>query len=376
MKSHSTEKIYYFDYNATHPPFEETIQRKLLDYSLHFFNPSGATKFSLNRQSTIEDCRLTLSKITNKKKNNFIFCSTGTEANHLLIGHVSKKSFFKKFYISPFEHSAFEGALELYKLDFSYIPLMENGDLDLYELEKRFKNEPGIIACLLVGNETGTIFPYKEMYSIAKKYGGYFISDLMQGFLKTEIDFSFFDGFTFSGHKIGSGMGASAVYLDDSLISDYLLFKGGNQENGFRAGSENSFAISCLNEVSNLQNNSLIDKLNRLKVFQKKIETRIKSLECKIIEESKPRVPSTTFCLLPIEDIDFFMMGIESKNIVISTGASCKSRVREPSNTLLKLGYSEEQALRAIRISYGIFTTEDEIDYLLENIESTLSALS
>lgn len=87
------------------------------------------------------------------------------------------------------------------------------------------------------------------------------------------------------------------------------------------------------------------------------------------------RIPTTSFCILPTDDVDFFMMGMEEAGFVVSTGSSCKSRSREPASSLLSMGYSKEEALRAIRISTGWFTTEEEVEKLCVQIRNVLRAL-
>ncbi|EMM73224.1 hypothetical protein LEP1GSC038_1381 [Leptospira weilii str. 2006001855] len=87
------------------------------------------------------------------------------------------------------------------------------------------------------------------------------------------------------------------------------------------------------------------------------------------------RIPTTSFCILPTDDVDFFMMGMEEAGFVVSTGSSCKSRSREPTSSLLSMGYSKEEALRAIRISTGWFTTEEEVKELCVQIRNVLRAL-
>ena len=107
------KRIAYFDYNATHPPFTKLFLEAYTDYAVNFFNPSGATRFSLSRQSLLETVRSYFGEITKKDKNQFVFCSTGTEANALLIASlVDYLEKFKQVYISPFEHSSFYGSLD------------------------------------------------------------------------------------------------------------------------------------------------------------------------------------------------------------------------------------------------------------------------
>ena len=370
----SSKEIRYFDYNATHPPFIDILQKNLSIYNQQYFNPSGAGRFSLSRQSAIEDVRQYLSTLTGKPKNSFVFCSTGTEANQLLIGSIVHSNLGKNgFYVSPYEHSSIYGSLELLGADFTVLKSLENGLLDLDDYEKKMKLFPKPTIVLLAGNETGVVQPYKEIGNICMSYEVPYLSDLMQAYCKVNIDYTYIDGFTFSGHKIGGGMGASVVCLPLKLKSNYRLFKGGNQENGNRAGTENTPAILSLKDASIFQFSSLNEKNNRLKNYKKILEENLKMLGASILCEDAERLPSTTFTLLPTDDIDFVLLGLEEKKIIVSTGSSCKSRAREASPSLLAMGYTKEKALRAIRISSGIFTDEDDINYLISNLQKIIS---
>jgi cysteine desulfurase len=368
--------IYYFDYNATHPPFQEILKDCLEDYSSNYFNPSGATRFSLSRQASIEEARTYFSKVTGKERNGFVFSSTGTESNHLLAFSL-KANGYKKIITSSTEHSSVYGSIDYYGYEKIMIGTNLSGIVDLNQLEETLKKEPSPVFILWVGNETGVIQPMHDIYKICKKYGAPLFSDLMQGYGKIPLDFSILDGFTFSAHKIGGGMGASLSWISPKLFTEEVkLFRGGNQENGHRAGTENSFAIKCFHKASEIQYRNMEEKNNRLILFREEIETCLKDCGAEIVSENSNRISSTTFAILPYEDLDFLMMGLEEKNIAISTGSSCKSRARQASSTLLRMGYDKEKALKAVRISTGIFTTSEEVSYLKETLKILSKSLA
>ncbi|MCG6145041.1 cysteine desulfurase family protein [Leptospira bandrabouensis] len=372
MKSPLTNEIKYFDYNATHPPFAEVLETCLADYLSGFYNPSGITRFSLKNQGKIEQTRKYFAILTNGQEKQFVFSATGTEANYLLIQ--SLRALYPNLdsvIVSPLEHSSMYAALESYGFTADLIHTDHSGIIDLQDLEKKLKENPRPVVCLYAGNETGVIQPAEEISKLTKKYDQLFYSDLMQGFCKTDVPFSVFDGYTFSGHKIGGGMGAALSYLPKSDPS-FHLFGGGNQENNHRAGTENIFAIECFKQVAEIQMKDLEKKNKRLSAFQTLIEEKLESLGCKIIAKFSPRLPNTTFLILPIQAVDFFLLGMEEKGILVSTGSSCKSRAREASKSLLHMGYSEEEALRCIRISTGYFTTEEDVKTLLSNMEDLI----
>ncbi|MBM9575679.1 aminotransferase class V-fold PLP-dependent enzyme [Leptospira sp. 201903070] len=372
-----SKKIRYFDYNATHPPFADVLVEIQKDYLRDFYNPSGATRFSLARQGKIEEARKILEDYTGKLAKEFVFSSTGTEANHLLTQSISG-TFSGTAIVSSLEHASMDSALEYSGFKTRKIRTLSNGQIDLFHLRVLLEENPAPIFVLHVANESGVIQPLSEIYELSKEFGVPLFSDLMQSFGKIEVPFTYLSGFTFSGHKIGAGMGASGTWVRSDLVfeKEFGIFRGGNQENNHRAGTENSPAILSLSNILNLRISEIEKKNEILKTFQTKIETTLEECGCKIIGKDSPRIASTSFCLLPTDDVDFFMMGMEESGFVVSTGSSCKSRSREPAASLLSMGFSEEEALRAIRISTGWFTTAEEVDALCFRIQEVLKALS
>ncbi|MEM7180879.1 MAG: aminotransferase class V-fold PLP-dependent enzyme [Spirochaetota bacterium] len=373
-------RIYYFDYNATHPPFSEILQQELVSYSENYCNPSGPTRFSLKQQGRIEEVRSYFSSLSNKPETGLVFSSTGTEAIHFLVYAVSRaweKQKKDKFAIvSPYEHPALYASLDSFGFSYEILQGDKSGLVSEEAFAKSVKNHPrSAVFLIYAANETGVIQNIRELAPIAKHYDCWVFSDLIQAFGKTNIAYEHLDGFVLSGHKIGAGMGVSLSYLDQRLMPRSGFFRGGNQENSLRAGSENVFAISCLQRVAQLQLQGLPEKEQRLQNWQNQIEHTSEKWGVEIIASGSPRLVSTTYSLFPLEEIDFLMLGLEEKGIIVSNGSSCKSRSREASPGLVRMGYSEEEALRAIRISTGYFTTAEEIDFLLENLRIILQAL-
>ncbi|EPG75818.1 aminotransferase, class V [Leptospira fainei serovar Hurstbridge str. BUT 6] len=368
------KRIKYFDYNATHPPYPGLLVTVINEYEEDFFNPSGPTRFSLGRQGKIEEARKTLGKLSGKDTKGFVFCSTGTEANYLLA--IRAKSLVKTVaYLSPYEHSSFYEAMENAGIRYEKFSGNKSGLVSLREIEEKLTVQPGPVFIIHAGNESGVVQPLQEIGRLCEKFGERLFSDTMQSFGKISVPFEVLSGFTFSGHKIGGGLGTSVLWFDPNLSAKAGLFKGGNQENGFRAGTENSPSIIALAEAAKLQFSLMEERNIRLLQFRAKIESALKEARVEIVAESSPRLPSTTFCILPTEDLDFFMMGMEERGFALSTGSSCKSRSREPAPSLLEMGYTKEEALRAVRISTGSFTTEEEVDDLIKAFLEVLKSL-
>jgi cysteine desulfurase len=375
MKS-QTDRIHYFDYNATHPPIVSCIVEANEEYFQSFYNPSGATRFSLKNQGRIETIRNLFSDISNYPKEGIVFSSTGTEANYLLVASLRKKfPNIGSIYTSHFEHSSFYAALEFFNFKPKFISSLSNGQIDVNELETKYKDTPLPVGIIYAANETGVIQPIDKIRSILEIDNGIFISDSMQAFGKIIMDFNRIDGFSCSGHKIGAGPGSAATGINKKLYAkEWSLIQGGNQENNHRAGTENLPSLLAFQKASEFQLERLGGQLFTSLLFQREIDDILEKLGCKIIGKLAPRLPNTIFAILPIDDLDFFMMGLEEKNILISTGSSCKSRAREASESLLSMGYSKEEALRAVRISFGMYTTREDVKALIQGFQTLLKA--
>jgi len=367
-------KIYYFDYNATHPPLTKFIEESWKEYKDEFFNPSGATRFSLNNQGKIEEARKFFAVETNFPSDGIVFSSTGTEANYLLVASIRKKfPDTKQFITSSFEHASFYSALEFYNFEPKILSTDSSGLISLSHLEEELNQNPLPVGIIYAGNETGVIQPMEEISKLVRSFSMPLVSDCMQAFGKIFIDYTLLDGMSCSGHKIGAGPGTGLTCISKVLLNPNWHFTGGgNQENGHRAGSENLPSILSFQKLSAHQigrlGSTILDKIQK----RNHIESKLKELGCEIVAEDSLRLPNTIFTILPIEDLDFLMMGLEEKSILISTGSSCKSRSREPATSLLSMGYSKDQALKAIRISFGGLTTDEEIDHLLSSLETLL----
>ena len=365
----------YFDYNSTHPPIKEIFYKNLELYIENYANPSGISFYSQKNFNIIENSRKKLKELSKKFYNFYsenlqiIFTSTGTEAVHQMV-----YSYFvpEKPYaiVSPYEHDCFYGACELYNIKTIMLPPNKEGRVnpeDILPTIKKFNLKPeeiSFIGCIAVSNETGVIQPLQEIAEIAKELGIPLISDTIQINGKFAMDFSCLDACTINGHKIGAGFGSAAFISKHNNIKP--LFKGGLQENEFRAGTENFVAIKNLVDAYEWQMQHQAE-YEKLKQFQTQLESFLKE-ECNaiIVGESSNRVQHTTYAIFPeLEDLDFVLMYLDQVEIVCSTGSSCKSRTRQPSQNLIRMGYSEKLAQQALRFSYGIFTKHEEIELFI-----------
>lgn len=383
-KKSTPMKLLYFDYNATHPPCIEIMQKNLQSWEENPANPSGISSSSQINQGRIEKSRARIAEIlsanspglpdlsTKLKPSALHFVSTGTEALYQMVHTYARPG--DRVLISNIEHSAMNAACEDYGLIVDRLAAGPNGLVDPAEAERLLKtNRYAFLSVLSLSNETGVILPMADMSKIARDAGVPFLSDCAQAAGKIKLDYSLFDAFTINGHKFGAGF-IAALYSTKPVKP---LFRGGLQEDEKRAGTENLFSILNAADCLAWQSEIHEEKNIRLAGFQKQIEeTLVSQTGCIVAGAGAPRSTNTSFLIFPEqEDMDFLFMGLDQERIVVSTGSSCKSRTRQPSSVLMAMGRSREDAMRAVRITTGAFTTQDEVDAMLSAIVRIVGAI-
>ena len=364
--------LLYFDYNATHPPCLDIMQRNLISWQENPANPSGISGPSQTNQGRIEKSRSRIAELLSGqgsdvpsaklKPSGLHFVATGTEALYQMVHSYANAA--DRVLISDIEHSAMNAACQDYGLTVDKLRAGPDGLVDPADAERMLKsNRYAFLSVLSVSNETGALQPVADLSRIARQAGVPFLSDCAQAPGKTRLDYSLFDAFTINGHKYGAGF-IAALYSKKPVKP---LFRGGLQEDEKRAGTENLYSILNAADCLAWQEDIFAEKDLRLLAFQKQIEeTLVSETNAVVAAGAAPRSANTSFLIFPEqEDMDFLFMGLDQERIVVSTGSSCKSRTRQPSGVLMAMGRSREDAMRAVRISTGAFTTQDEVDAML-----------
>jgi cysteine sulfinate desulfinase/cysteine desulfurase-like protein len=218
---------------------------------------------------------------------------------------------------------------------------------------------------MLTNNETGTIQPITELTGIAKERGALFHTDAVQAAGKITIDIEELgvDLLTMSAHKFYGPKGVGALYVRKGTILDPLV-SGGNQEKGLRAGTENVMAIVGLGKAAELAIDH-IPQMDSIRELRDKLENGIKELiaDAKLNGPREQRLPNTCNLTLPGIRGESLVLALDQKGIAISSGSACSAGLSEPSNALMAMGLSEEEAHCAVRFTLGIDNTIGEIDH-------------
>jgi cysteine sulfinate desulfinase/cysteine desulfurase-like protein len=217
---------------------------------------------------------------------------------------------------------------------------------------------------MTANNETGVIQPVSDLARIARKHNVPFHTDATQTVGKIPLDVNDLgvDLLTMSAHKIYGPKGVGALYIRKGLGIDPILH-GGNQESGMRAGTENVPGITGMGRAAELAIRS-IPQMDRLLLLRDRLEKSIRKLipGSRLNGDRDDRLPNTLSMVFPGMRGESMVMALDQKGVCISSGSACRSGSPRPSETLLAMGLTEEEAHCTVRISLGLGTTDDEID--------------
>jgi len=345
----------YLDYNATTPvkPAAKRAVAAALDLG---GNPSSIHGFGRKARRLVEDARASVADMVGVAPELVIFTASGTEANHLaLLG-----SGRARVLVSAVEHdSALQAVPGAERL-----PVDRDGLLDLDALERALAADPtpALVSVMLANNETGVIQPIAEIAAIARRHGALMHTDSVQAPGRIAVSFADLgvDLMTLSAHKIGGPQGAAALVLRDGVPLSPQL-RGGGQERGLRAGTENVAAIAGFGVAADLAAEDLRGAA-RLEAERDRLEAlcRLAHPDLVVAGEGAPRLPNTSCLARPGVTFETLVMALDLAGIAVSAGAACSSGKVRRSAVLDAMGFGLSD--RAIRVSLGWGVVPGDID--------------
>lgn len=351
----------YLDWNATAPLRPEAaaaITATLCESG----NSSSVHRWGRAARQRIERARVAVAALVGADPECVVFVSGGTEANHLAIFGSGRE----RILVSAVEHSSVLQSTP----NAERIPVDGNGIIDLASLEKQLVSDPrpALVCVMLANNETGVIQPAADVAAIAHRHGALVHCDAVQAAGKIPVDIAATgaDLFSLSAHKLGGWPGTGALIVCPAV--DLMpTIRGGGQERGRRAGSENlpgilGFAAAACAAAENLAD---FDRVARLR---KGLEAAVlaRAPEAIVMGAAAPRLPNTSAIALPGVSAETQVIALDLEGVMVSAGAACSSGKVGPSHVLEAMGAPADIAGSAIRVSLGWSTTEGEIDHFLE----------
>jgi len=373
----------YLDYAATTPTHPEVVKAMLPYFTEVFGNPSSLYSYGQEAKGAIEEARGKVAGLIGARDEEIVFTSGGTEADNFAIKGLAYTNESQKNHIitSSIEHHAvIETCKFLEKRGFSvtYLPVDEYGLIDPDDVKKAIINKTILISVMHGNNEIGTIEPIANIGRIAQETGVYFHTDAVQtvGHIPVDVSELRVDLLSMSAHKLYGPKGVGALYIrKGTKLTPFM--HGGEQERRRRASTENVPAIVGFGKAVELAGQEMGEESEWLPHLRGRL---IKGLQERIDHtclngHPLKRLPNNANISVEFVEGESMLLNLDLEGICVSTGSACSSSSLEPSHVLLATGLSPEQAHGSLRFSLGKWTTEEDIDRVLEVLPRVVARL-
>ncbi len=374
----------YFDNNAT-TPMDPRVLEAMLPYFTEKFGNSASRNhaFGWAAEEGVDYAREQVAQLIGANEKEIIFTSGATEGDNLGIKGVFEMYQDKGNHIITCvtEHKAvLDTCKHLEKLgaQVTYLPVKEDGLLDLALLEAAMTPQT-ILVCIMYGNnEIGVIQPVKEIAAIAHKHGALFMTDATQtvGKIPVNVDADGIDLMAFTAHKMYGPKGVGALYVrrKNPRVKVTAQLDGGGHERGMRSGTLNVAGIVGFGKACELCRLEMDKDAKRLSALRDKLQNALTVLEESYVNGNVAnRLPHTANISFKYVEGEGLMMAM--KDLAVSSGSACTSASLEPSYVLKSLGLSDDLAHSSIRFGLGRFTTEEEVDFAIEQTKHAVNHL-
>lgn len=375
----------YLDHNATTPCDPEVVEVMLPYFTKNFGNAASRShSFGWQADAAVELAREQVAALIGAEPKEIVFTSGATEADNLALKGVCEMYSSKGNHIITcnIEHRAVLDTcrhLEKMGAEVTYLNVKPDGLVDLHELEAAIRPTTILLSIMYANNETGTIMPVEEIGRIAKKYGVLFFSDATQaaGKIPVNVNKDGIDLMAFASHKMYGPKGVGALYVRrrNPRVKLTAQMDGGGHEKGMRSGTLNVPGIVGFGKACELCLNKMQEEADRLHKLRDKLENGLLQLEETYVNGSREhRLPHVSNLSFKYVESEGLMMGL-NKEIALSSGSACTSASLEPSYVLKALGLGDDLAHSSLRFGLGRFTTEEEIDFTVQQVTKTVNKL-
>ena len=380
------KKIVYLDNNATTKVDEKVLEAMLPYLKEEYANPSSMYDFAKKSSNAIKEARVKIRDFVNAKdEKEIIFTSCGSESANTAIRGVLNYNKNKKHIITTkVEHPCVLNlyqALEKQGYQVDYIGVNSNGELNLEELEAAIDENTALVSVMWANNETGVINPIGKISEIikSKNKDTKFFVDAVQvaGKIPIDVQENGIDLLGISGHKFHAPKGVGALYVNSKTMITPLII-GGHQEKGKRAGTENTPYIVAIGKAAELAQEGLQYEMTEVKRLRDKLETNIlkKIYNARINTGIANRVPNTTNIGFEYIEGELILLHLSDLGICASSGSACTSGSLEPSHVLRAMNVPFTAIHGSIRWSLSRFTTEEEIDYVIDKLPGIIEKVT
>jgi cysteine desulfurase len=362
----------YLDWNATTPLRPEAREAMAAAWDLPG-NPSSVHAEGRQSRRSVEQARTSVASAVGAEPRNVVFTSGGTEANALALAPGLRRASglpVQRLVVSAIEHTSVLAGGRFPAEAIATVGVTSSGLLDLDHLRAALEGgPPALVSVMLANNETGAVQPVKEAAGIVHSAGGLLHVDAIQALGKISFDLNAIkaDMVTLSAHKIGGPKGVGALVLAEGVLGLEPLLRGGGQELGHRAGTENVTGIAGFGAAVRVAMAALERDAIRLEDLRNRLENGLRQTPGVIVFSGDvPRLPNTTLFMVPGLKAETAVIGFDLAGVAVSSGSACSSGKVQPSHVLKAMGFGPELAQGAVRLSLGWTTSNTDIDHCFE----------
>ena len=372
----------YLDNNATTAVATEVLEQMRPFFCEEYGNPSSIHTFGGKIGKLLDRSRQQVAELIGADASEIIFTSCGTESDSTAIRGTLESYPGKRHIITTrVEHPAVRGLCQyLSQQGYRVTELAVNreGLLDLDELREALNPDTALVSIMWANNETGVLFPIEEIAEIVKSAGAVLHTDAVQAAGKEAIDMSKVpvDLLSISGHKLHAPKGIGVLYTRRGTRVNPLLI-GGHQERGRRAGTENVPYIIGLGKACELAGEAFKDELVRVRKLRDRLEVALLG-NCpgaKLNGHKENRLVNTTSISFDYVEGEAILLLLDRLGVCASSGSACTSGSLEPSHVLRAMGVPFTSAHGSIRFSLSRYSTEQDINYIIEHIPGIIEKL-
>ncbi|KEO85090.1 cysteine desulfurase NifS [Tumebacillus flagellatus] len=367
----------YLDHAATTPVREEVIEAMVKVLRENFGNPSSIHQFGRPSRKLLEESREKVAKAINADPREIVFVGSGTEADNIAIlgGARANKKKGNHVITTVVEHHAVLDAfkqLEKEGFEVTYLPVDEVGRVSVEDFKNALRDNTVLVSVMHANNEVGTIMPVEEIGAICREKKILFHVDAVQTVGKIPVDVTKIncDFLALSGHKIYGPKGIGVLYMRRGVRTQPLYY-GGGQERKLRPGTENVANIVGLGVAIELAVAEMEQESARLtKLRDKLIDGILANIpETRLNGPREGRLPHNVNVSIEYIEGEALLLTCDMKGMAASSGSACTSGSLDPSHVLMAMGLTHTTAHGSLRLSLGHSTTEEDIDYIITELQ-------
>jgi len=365
----------YFDYNATTPLAPEVVDAVARTTRDTFGNASSVHHFGQQAKAALDDARSELATLIHGDPSEIVFTSGGTEADNMAIrgaAEAIEPTGRRHLIASAIEHEAVLNTLKaLARRGWrtTLLPVDDSGIVAPDHLREALADDTALVSIMHANNEIGTIQPIVELAQLAHARGALLHTDAVQSVGKIPVDVRALavDLLSLSAHKFNGPKGAGALWIKRGTRM-LPIVTGGKHERNRRAGTENVPAIAGLGVAARLAGVKLGAEAVRVAALRDRLEERIlRGVPGTAVNGARgSRVPNTSNISFERVEAESLLIALDLEGIAVSTGSACSSGTLEPSHVLRAMGLSTHRTQNSLRFSLGMFSTEAEVDRVVE----------